>query len=316
MNKNFLKSAAARTLSLAEIFRLSDDEAYALLKSMRWEGGEPVCPHCGSVKVYEIATRRIFKCAGCRVQFSLTSGTLFASYKRPLRDYLAAIFLFTNGAKGVSALQMGRDLNMSYKSAFVLCHKLREAMGMDAPTTLDGIVEIDGSYYGGHVQEANIKADRVDRRRTGVKSGKRKVVVVARERRGRTATAVFQHEANGVPFILATVASTAVVHTDEGRAWDQLRAHFEMKQVNHSVGYSIKGACTNMAESFFSRLRRAEIGVHHRIADVYLDRYAAEMAWREDHRRKDTGEQFRCVATLAMASGKSREFTGYWQRAA
>jgi len=316
MAQHFLKSSAARSLSLAQIFRLSDDEAYSLLKSMRWEDGEPVCPNCGSVKVYEIATRRIFKCAGCRVQFSLTSGTLFASYKRPLRDYLAAIFLFTNGAKGVSALQLGRDLNMSYKAAFVLCHKLREAMGMDTPEMLDGIVEIDGSYYGGHVREANIKAERVDRRRTGVKSGKRQAVVVARQRKGRTVTAVFQHEGHSAAFILSKVAGTAIVHTDEARSWDRLHHHYEMRRVNHQIAYAIKGACTNQAESFFSRLRRAEVGIHHSIAGPYLARYAAEMAWREDHRRKDTGEQFRCVATLAMASRKSAAFTGYWQRAA
>ena len=311
MAQHFLLSAAARTLSLAQIFRLSDDEAYDLLKSMRWEAGEPVCPHCGSCTAYEIRTRRIFQCKDCRKQFSLTSGTLFASYKRPLRD-----FLFTNGAKGVSALQMGRDLNMSYKSAFVLCHKLREAMGADAVGTLDGVVEIDGSYYGGHVREANIKAERVDRRRTGVKSGKRKAVVVARQRGGRTATAVFQHEGHSAEFILSTVANTAIVHTDEARSWDRLHHHYEMRRINHQISYSRPGACTNQAESFFSRLRRSEIGIHHHISGPYLARYAAEMAWREDHRRKSTGEQFDCIATLAMAAGKSRSFTGYWQRAA
>lgn len=93
MAQHFLYSAKARSLSLAQIFRLSDDEAFNLLKSMRWEGGEPVCPHCGNCDAYEITTRRIFKCKarGCRKQFSLTSGTIFASYKLPLRDYLAAI---------------------------------------------------------------------------------------------------------------------------------------------------------------------------------------------------------------------------------
>lgn len=88
-----------------------------------------------------------------------------------------------------------------------------------------------------------------------------------------------------------------------------------MKRINHQLGYSMM-ACTNQAESYFSRLRRAEIGTHHNIAGPYLGRYAAEMAWREDHRRKPNGEQFECVATLALASGKSRSFTGYWQRAA
>jgi len=314
--QNFLKSASARTLSLAQIFRLSDDEAYALLKDMRWEGGVPHCPHCGGVKVYELASERRFKCAACRKKFSLTSGTLFASYKLPLRDYLAAIFLFTNGAKGVSALQMGRDLNVSYKTAFVLCHKMREAMAADAPTSLDGIVEVDGSYYGGHIREANMKAHRVDRRRSIIKTGKRQAVVVARERGGRTITAVFQHEAESLDFIHSRVATSATIHTDEGRAWDRLHGDYRMRRVNHTIGYAVAGACTNQAESFFSRLRRSEIGTHHHIAGPYLARYASEMAWREDHRRKSTGEQFECVATLVMASGKSESFTGYWQRAA
>lgn len=148
-----------------------------------------------------------------------------------------------------------------------------------------------------------------------MKSGKRKAVVVARQRGGRTATAVFQHEGHSAEFILSKVATTAIVHTDEARSWDRLHDHYEMRRVNHQIAYSMVG-CTNQAESFFSRLRRSEIGIHHHISGPYLARYAAEMAWREDHRRKATGEQFGCIATLAMASGKSRSFTGYWQRAA
>lgn len=317
MAQHFLYSAKARSLSLAQIFRLSDGEAFDLLKSMRWEGGEPVCPHCGNCEAYEITTRRIFKCKAreCRKQFSLTSGTMFASYKLPLRDYLAAIAIFVNGAKGVSALNLGRDLNISYKSAFVLAHKLREAMAADAVGKLDGIVEVDGSYYGGFIKQANIKAERIDRRRYRNKTGKRKAVVVVRERGGRTATQVFPHEADGIPFILSKVASSATVHTDDGRGWDCLHDYYEMKRINHQIAYSLM-ACTNQAESFFARLRRAEIGTHHYISGPYLDRYAAEMAWREDHRRKDNGEQFRCVATLALASAKSDRFARYWQRAA
>lgn len=157
--------------------------------------------------------------------------------------------------------------------------------------------------------------DRVDRRHGRNKTGKRHTILVARERGGRTATAVFDHEADGVSFILSRVANTAIVHTDEGRGWDCLHAQYEMRRVNHTVAFSLVG-CTNQAESFFSRLRRSKIGIHHHISGPYLARYAAEMAWREDHRRKSNGEQMRCVATLAMASGKSSNFTGYWQRAA
>ncbi len=266
---------------------------------------------------YEITTRHIFKCRAreCRRQFSLTSGTILGSHKLPLRDYLAAIAIFVNGAKGVSGLQLGRDLNVSYKTAFVLAHKMREAMAADQVGTLGGTVEIDGGYFGDFVKQPNLIKDRIDRRRQKNKSGQRKAVVVVRERGGRTATEVFAHEGHSTAFVLSRVEPGTIIHTDEGKGWDRLHEHYEMKRIKHQLGYSMM-ACTNQAESYFSRLRRAEIGTHHNIAGPYLNRYAAEMAWREDHRRKPNGEQFECVATLALAAGKSRTFTGYWQRAA
>jgi hypothetical protein len=108
MSQHFLLSAAARTMSLAKVMRMSDDEARSAFKLIRWAdtNGEPVCAKCGCVEAYEIATRKIFKCKGCLAQFSLTSGTIFASRKLPIRDILAAIAIFANGAKGHSALQL------------------------------------------------------------------------------------------------------------------------------------------------------------------------------------------------------------------
>lgn len=320
MAQHFLYSAKARTLSLAQIFRLSDDAAYAMLRGFRWEGGKPVCPHCGHTEAYDIATRRIFKCKAkaCRRQFSVTSGTIFASRKLAIRDYLAAIAIFVNGAKGVSALQLGRDLNVSYKTAFVLAHKLREAMaGAQNGVYLSGTVEVDGAYFGGYVRNANHKKDRRNLQKAVNKSGKRKSVVVARERGGRTLTDVFPNEASSASFIKARVDEGTVVHTDMAQGWDRLRGDFRLQQVNHTLCYSSEdGACTNQAESFFSRLRRAEIGTHHYISGPYLNRYAAEMAWREDNRRECNGGQFSRVASLAIAAKKSEAFSGYWQRAA
>ena len=125
---HFLLSAAARTLSLREIYSAGEDAAYDTFKRMRWENGEPVCPKCGSVEAYEISTRRKFKCAGCGHQFSVTSGTIFASRKMSFCDLLAAICIFVNAVKGLSALQLSRDLDCQYKTAFVMAHKLREAL--------------------------------------------------------------------------------------------------------------------------------------------------------------------------------------------
>lgn len=143
---------------------MSEEEAYTSFKAIRWAAtdGEPVCGKCGCFSVYEITTRRTFKCKACLSQFSATSGTIFASRKLPIHDLLAAVAIFANGAKGYSALQLSRDLNVQYKTAFVLAHKLREAIGAELDATLSGVVEIDGAYFGGYVKPANRKVDRVD----------------------------------------------------------------------------------------------------------------------------------------------------------
>lgn len=317
MSQHFLLSAAARTLSLAKVMRMTDDQAHDAFRAIRWAAtdGDPVCPKCGCFECYTFKARRIFKCKGCGSQFSVTSGTIFASRKMDLRDILAAIAIFVNGAKGHSALQLSRDLDCQYKTAFVLSHKIREALAAEqAASELAGEIEVDGAYFGGYVKPANRREDRKDRRRKVHQSGKRQVVVVARERDGETLTHVAKSEAEGVPFVLGSVAHGSTVHADEASHWDNLEARFLTKRINHSVEYSNGESCTNQAESFFSRLRRAEIGTHHRIAGNYLSAYASEMAWREDNRRISNGEQFLLATGAALAHPVSRQWKGYWQR--
>jgi len=101
MAQHFLLSTKARTLSLAKVLRLSDDEAFETFKAIRWADnqGEPYCPKCGCTALYHFKTRRVWKCKGCNAEFSVTSGTIFASRKLAIRDVLAAIAIFCNGAK-------------------------------------------------------------------------------------------------------------------------------------------------------------------------------------------------------------------------
>lgn len=319
MSQHFLLSATARTLSVTSVARMTDEEAVRTSRALRWANndGDAVCPSCGCCACYEYASRPIFKCKACDKQFSVTSGTLFASRKLPMRDYLMAIAIFVNAVKGVSALQLGRDLDVSYKTAFVLAHKLREAMAAEqAELMLSGDVEVDGAYFGGSVRQENHKADRVDRRLARHQTGKRRVVVVMRERNGRTFPAVFRSEDQSIPTILDRVASGSTIHADEASSWDELHLTYAAKRINHSVAFSDDGACTNQAESFFSRLRRAEWGQHHHISGKYLAFYAGEMAWKEDYRRVANGEQFTMVAAAALARPKSAVWAGYWQRRA
>jgi transposase-like protein len=323
MAQHFLLSKAAKTLTLAQVMRLSDAEAEATFRQVRWAdtNGEPVCPKCGTLDAYECrrpSGANRFRCSACRKDFTITSGTLFASHKLPLRGYLAAIAIFCNEVKGKSAVALSRDLGLSYKAAFVLLHKLREAMAEELRgRTLGGegkTVEVDGGYFGGYVRPANIREQRKDRRFLQNQSGKRKSVVVIRERNGNSIPAVFQSESQAIRFIRSRVAKGSVVNADEAPAWNALHGFFEMKRINHDEAYSFDGACTNWAEEFFSRMRRAEIGHHHHIAGPYLLRYAQEASWREDNRRMSNGEQVNRLAGLAVKRGRSAEFTGYWQR--
>ncbi len=318
MSQHFLLSTKARTLSLSTVLRLSDQEAFEAFTAIRWSDndGEPYCPKCGCTAIYQYASRRIFKCKGCDAQFSATSGTIFASRKLSLQDILGAIAIFVNGAKGHSALQLSRDLDCQYKTAFVLSHKIREALASEMNgQKVSGIVEIDGAYFGGYVKPENRKEDRKDRRLLENRSGKRKCVVVMRSRNGRTLPYVCESEDEAIPTILARVEAGSTIHADEGSAWDTLHSRYKAHRINHSIAFSDKGACTNQAESFFSRLRRAEIGTHHHISGKYLHQYANEMAWREDHRRISNGAQYLKTVSAAISHPISRAWKGYWQRA-
>lgn len=317
MSQHFLLSPAAKTLSLKSVMRMSEEEARTAFRKIRWTetDGDPICPECGCIEHYDLKTRQVYKCKGCGKQFSITSGTIFHSRKLEVRDILAAIAIFINGAKGYSALQLSRDLSVDYKTAFVLLHKVRESIETAREAgALSGDVEVDGAYFGGHVKPANERKDRKDRRKKINQSGKRQSVVVMRERGGRTITHVAGTEAEGVVIVAQNVTKGSTVHADEASHWDKLAAYFPIKRINHQEAYSKDGACTNQAESFFSRLRRAEVGTHHHIAGKYLHLYAAEMAWREDNNRVGNGGQFTMAMSAITAAPKSRQWAGYWQR--
>ncbi|MGO8777492.1 MAG: IS1595 family transposase [Rhodomicrobium sp.] len=323
MAQHFLLSRTAKTLSLAQVFRMSDSMAEETFRKVRWAetNGAPVCPHCGGVDAYECRRPNgslRFRCRACAKDFTLTSGTLFASHKLPLRVYLAAIAIFCNEVKGKSALAISRDLGLAYKSAFVLLHKLREAMAAEYKNRMIGgegkVAEVDGGYFGGYVKPSNLRENRRDRRLLKNQNGKRQVVVIVRERGGNSVPAVFKSESHAANFIKSRVTHGTTLNADEAGSWDGLHKNFEVARINHEEAYSLDGTCTNWAESYFSRLRRSEIGHHHHVAGAYLLRYAQEASWREDNRRVSNGDQVHRIAHLAMTRKPSVDFSGYWQR--
>jgi hypothetical protein len=149
-------------------------------------------------------------------------GTRFAWHKLPLRTYPLAVVAFCNEVKGKSMLALSRELNVQYKTAFVLAHKMREAMASSVQALRIGgdgqVAEIDGAYFGGRVRPENLAADRADRRLAENPSDKRQVVVVMRERGGRTLVQVAPAEEAAVPAIRQRIAKGTVLHADESPA--------------------------------------------------------------------------------------------------
>src|SRR4051812_17507198 len=164
VTQHFLLSAAARSLSPSRVVRMSDREAEDVFARLRWPGteGKPVCPRCSCQSCYDCrrsAHHPRWRCKACRSDFSITSGTLFAHHKLPLRHYLMAIAVFCNEVKGKSMLAFARDLDVQYKTAFVLAHKLREAMTAATKALRiggdGGAAEIDGARVGGDAPPPN-----------------------------------------------------------------------------------------------------------------------------------------------------------------
>jgi len=303
--------------------RMTNEEAETMFARIRWPetDGSPVCPECACQAVYNVRRPKgppRWRCKACNKEFTVTSGTLFAWHKLPVQSYLAAIAIFCNEVKGKAALALSRDLGTTYKTAFVLAHKLREAMATEikgAHVGGDGeTVEIDGGYFGGYVKPANLKENRRDRRLTKNQNGKRQVVVVVRERGGSTLPAVFKSESAALSWISSRVAPGTKVVADEAPAWNALHSRFEVSRIDHGQAYSLDGVYSNNAESYFSRMRRGELGHHHHVAGPYLVRYAQESAWREDNRRVSNGAQAQHTVALALSAKPSVDFCGYWQR--
>lgn len=304
-------------LSLLQISSLSDAEIAAVMRYARWEetGGEPICPKCKCDSIYCYRTRHVWQCKACKHQFTITSGTSLASRKMSARELLLAMALFVSGAKGISSLQMSRMLGAQYKTCFVFAHKIREAIlaEQNSLPPLQGNVEIDGAVFGGYTERYSYVDKRTGKIHCRRRYGQRRVVVVARERGGRTITRVVDKEADAVPFLADRISGNCTIHADLAAGWDSLHDLFNMLRVNHSVAFKECGACTNHAESFWALLRRKQVGIHHRMSGDNLALYAAEMAWRNDFKRLSADQLVTKLLSMLLSSPPSTGHTGYWQ---
>lgn len=333
MPQHFLLSAKSRQLSPIKIARLSDSEAHTLLCRLRWGSEECViCPKC-RVKhhAYRIKTRNQWRCKHCKHTFSATSGTIFSNHKLPIQVYLFAIALFVNAAKGLSACQLSRDLNVQYKTAFILAHKIRESLIIQRDLfPLSGEIHMDATYVHSALRPKNKKSERLDRRLKENANPNKRAILVMRECYSPEVTEKNPHQIGAkrtITFPILSENSNAIenlahnyiqshsqIHTDENSAYDNLITHYDLHRVNHQKEYrSDKGITNNLAESYFARFKRFYYGQVHKMSNVYLDNYANEIAYREDTRRLDNLTIFDDVAWKCLNTYSNNDWKGYWQ---
>jgi transposase-like protein len=292
------------------------------LERLRWPDG-PVCPHCGSDrKHYKLPnkTRRLWKCAACRKQFTVTVDTIFERSHIPLHKWLLAFHLLTSSKKGLSAHQLHRMLGITYKSAWFMAHRIRFALTQDPfVERLDGVVEVDETYVGGKVRRSNRKGfapldpRKPDpRKQTGRGAGKAPVVTLV-ERGGRARSLhvanVTGDELKGA--IRRHVSRSAHLMTDSFGSYHGLGTEYASHQtVDHNREYVRGEVHTNTAEGFFSILKRGVNGVYHHVSEAHLHRYLAEFDFRYNTRTAvGVDDAQRARIALSQVAGKRLRYS-------
>lgn len=265
-----------------DLLKLSDlfpDETHcrAALEKLRWPNGVR-CLRCESDNIRHHYTRDVYDCGSCGYQFTVISGTIFHDTHLPLRKWFVAMYLMCESKKGISANQMKRTLNVAYKTAWYLCHRIRAAMSDASAPLLKGIVEVDETWVGGKRKNVG----------HGYRDNKT-MVLGAIERGGPVRMKVGSHATRKElhAFIRSTTADNAeAIYTDDWPAYRGIGdANTRHETVNHSIGEYVRGAVhTNSIENVWSLLDRSVIGAFHHVSEKHLDRYLDELEWRFNNR--------------------------------
>jgi len=310
-------------LTFQTVLRWEDDECRSFLEKQRWPGG-PVCPKCGETEPYIInrktktknPVRSLYKCRACKRQFTATVGTIFEDSKIPLSKWFAAIYLMCASKKGISAHQLHRQLDITYKSAWFMCHRVREAMrdkGVLAP--LSGTIEADETFLypkrrRGNPAHHELVKDEIEMglrptpKRKSPYEGK--TVVFGMVERGGRARTIKVSEATGRtlrPIMLDAIdLEHSRLMTDGSPAYRRIKNYLPHGVIDHEIEYVRGDVHTQNIDSYWSNLKRGVYGVFHHVSEGYLPCYLDEFEFRFNRRKISDAERF--SALLGQTQGR------------
>ena len=281
-------------IDLTEIMgRFGNEEvARELIEKFRWPNG-PICPHCGSNEAYRLTPngnsdnhgrKGLLKCKACRKQYTVTVGTIFEDSHIPLHKWLMAIYLICSSKKGMSAHQLHRMLEITYKSAWFMGHRIRFAMTKSPLSEkLSNVVEADETYVGGKAR---------GRRGRGAENKTKVFSLIQRDGEARSFTVENVKGKTLKNLIRENVVDTAHVMTDEFKAYNGLKKVVaKHSTVEHGKKEYVRGIVhVNFAESYFSLLKRGILGTFHHVSEEHMPRYLSEFDYRWNRRDKNDGE--------------------------
>ncbi len=271
---------------LEQTFRTQED-CLEYYQSVRWITGT-YCPHCSSEKYYTLSKRFQYKCANkkCLKQFNVLTKSFFENTKLPLTVWFTAIYIHTSHKKGISSVQLAKDIGVRQTTAWFMLHRIRGMLTEKVFEVLSNEVEADETYIGG--KNKNKHPDKRTKGTQGRSTKSKTIVFGLLERNGLVRTKVIEN-ANSVTInsiINHNIRSGSCIYTDEWRGYNRIRKDFYHERVHHNIGQYVDGNIyTNTIEGFWSHLKRGITGTYHQVNKKHLQKYCIEFAYRYNTRK-------------------------------